>query len=639
MRRSHGKSIVSLAAISNISHHFGGQPLFEGVSLSIEQNSRFGLVGPNGSGKSTLFDILCDRVTPAEGEVHRARGRRIARLTQEVDLDESLTLWQTAIGARSSYVERRTALDEAEQAVSAAHTDANMAQLEQAQEAFLAIDGYNYEHEVKLVLHHLGLPRQLWEQRMNSFSGGEKTRVQLARILLEPFDVLLLDEPTNHLDFRMIFWLERYLRGLDRPYVIISHDRHFLDKTVDTIYEIRSRGLVRYGGNYSYYARARHEQDEQQLREWKRQQRFISKTEAFIRKNMAGQKVSQAKSRLKMLDRIEHIEKPTRERAIRIRIDSDGRSGNDVFRFRNADIAIGGHTLATGVDEDIFYRDRIAVIGRNGCGKTTLLRTLAGEHNIAGGSLYHGANLQVGYYDQMHVCLDDSLSVMETAWSLMPGAPQGEVFGYLARFGFRGDDTAKQVGVLSGGERSRLYLAKLVWEKPNLLLLDEPTNHLDLPTIEALETALQDYAGTIVFVSHDLYFVQAVATRTWHFHDGIIENTTLDPEQIFNRELEKGKPAKTQPKQAPQQRSKRVNPIVLKKLMADIESLEQRRDACRAELDSLQHRFADPATYTHTARVQSLREKIAAKQAEIEVLDAEIEAGEERYLGLSEDEA
>jgi len=627
---------VSLAAISNIRHNFGAQQLFDGISLSIEQNSRFGLVGPNGSGKSTIFDFLCGRLTPREGEVHTARGRRITRLTQEVELDESLTLWNTVLGARSAFVQRLRALRAAESAVSADTSPPRVAELQRAQEDFLAIDGYSYEHEVKLVLHHLDLPERLWHQQVGSFSGGEKTRVQLARILLEPFDVLLLDEPTNHLDFRMIFWLERYLRTLDRPYVVISHDRHFLDQTVDVIYEIRDRTLVRYGGNYSYYIQARSEQDEQQLRSYKRQQRFIRKTEDFIRKNMAGQKVSQAKSRLKMLDRLERLDRPSADNVIKMRIESDGRSGNDVFRFRQATVAIGGATLARHVDEDVFYQDRVAIIGRNGCGKTTLLRILAGEHEVAAGGFYRGASLQVGYYDQMHENLDETRTVMETGWSLMPGASQGDVLSYLARFGFTGDNVLKKVAVLSGGERSRLYLAKLIWEKPNLLLLDEPTNHLDIATIEALESALQEYAGTIVFVSHDLWFVQNVATRLWHFHDGVIEDTDLDPEEIFNRELSNKKAVKeeSQPAKA---RAKRINPMILDNLLKELLKTEAERAAKREEMEALQAMFADPATYGHPARLQRLRQSIAAVQADIELLDAEIAEREEKYLALSEE--
>ncbi len=525
---------------------------------------------------------------------------------------------------------------EAEHALAQSNTQENQVQLAELNDRFLALDGFNYENQLEIVLTKLNLLRPLWDRKIALLSGGEKTRTQLARILLEPFDLLLMDEPTNHLDFSMIFWLEKYLPSLGRPYLIISHDRHFLDATVTKIAEIREKRLFLYGGNYSTFEATKERQEETQLRQFKQQKKLIEKTEDFIRRNMAGQKVQQAKSRLRMLDKLERIEKPTTESAVKLRIESNGRSGNDVFRLENCAVGFKNLKLAEHIDLNVFYQDRIAIIGRNGSGKTTLLRTLIGEQPILSGNLYRGASLNIGYYDQMHINLVNGKTIRETIWDLMPGAPQGEVIGYLARFGFYGADLEKYVDVLSGGEKARLYLSVLIMQKPNLLILDEPTNHLDILTVQNLELALQQYTGTIMFVSHDLHFVENVATKKWFFGSGAVEETELSIQELFDleRKTQKRKgPAEKE--QRPASKQQRTNPIILERMMRDIEKLESDIDEKREMLHQKEITYADPAMYSDPDKIKVLQQDILELKEIIAKLTRDKEEMEDQYLELS----
>jgi len=625
---------MSLAILKDITHYYGGETVLEDVSLSLERDSRIGLVGENGSGKTTLFEIVAGRLTPSRGERIVARNAGIAYLTQDPDLDETLSLRKTVMEARPAHVQAMKELQRARTAAEE-HTDSDtIAELERAEERFAAIGGYEYEDEVRMVVARLGLDKLDPERPVGEFSGGEQTRVQLARILLRDWNLLLLDEPTNHLDFSMIFWLERYLTGKNKPYVIVSHDRRFLDKTVTKIIEIDNRGLRFYTGNYSSYRSQVDQRNETQMKEYKRQQEFIRKTEDFIRRNMAGQKVLQAKSRLKTLEKLDVIEKPQEKKKRKIRIETDGRTGNDVFRLENASIGFPDKTLARNVNLEAFYQDRISIIGKNGCGKTTLLKTLISERPLLDGDLYVGSNLKIGYYDQLHIALDAEKTVMETIWALVPTEPQGYVKSWLARFGFFGDDLEKKVAVLSGGEKARLYLSRLIHERPNLLILDEPTNHLDLSTVESLEDALNEYDGAVIYVSHDLYFVKNTAQRYWYFHDQTIEETDLSPEQIFELELQKKK--RTRKPQPRREREKRTNPIALEKLLKEIQDLEKRYESDAKTLHDLRLQFANPEVYADENRAKEIAAETQRLERELETRRDEIEELETRYLELSD---
>jgi ATP-binding cassette subfamily F protein 3 len=629
---------MSYIALSDVSHSFGGQTLFESVSLSLEANSRIGLVGRNGTGKTTLFEMMIGHVTPTSGTIHVARDRVVAYLTQEPDLNENSTVHESVFGARAELIRAWEELEAAEEAMAANPDDSNLRRFEKAESDFQGLGGWEYEQEVRMVLANLGLSHIDPTRRVQKCSGGEKTRIQLARILLAPFDVLLLDEPTNHLDFKMILWLESYLTGQSKPFLVISHDRHFLDRTVTKIVELRDRRLHVYHGNYSFYLEESERRIDLQEKQYEQQQKMIRKTEDFIRKNLAGQKVKQAKSRIKMLDRIDRIDRPRDDKSFRWRIESTGRSGNDVFRIHKGRYGFGGRMLAENIDVEAYYLDRIAVVGENGCGKSTLLRIFAGDLGLTGGEFYSGASLKVGYYDQEHIRLNQDITVLDTIWNMCRGEPQGVPMSYLARFGFTGDSLQKIVSVLSGGETARLYLARLIYEKPNLLLLDEPTNHLDLATIETLEEALSNYDGTVIFVSHDLYFIRNLSERIWYFHDRALEDTDLTPEEIYAAATSKRRSAKAKIDTSEKPKPKRINPQILERMLEAIGKKEAEIADWDSKIANWQEQYALPETYKDADKVRELQTSIRDGQETVISLKDELETLETEYLEMSQGE-
>lgn len=626
---------MSLLNTEDLSHNFCDIDIFKNISFSVEKNSKIGLVGKNGCGKSTLFNIISGNILPHKGKLSYAKKIKISYLTQEPDLPEDINLYDFVVQSRPDYLELEAKLRQAEHELSIDSSEKNMKKLANLQQKFELIDGYNYKTKIKLVLTNLKFPQSVWEKPIANFSGGEKTRIQLAKILLEPFNLLLLDEPTNHLDLSMIFWLENYLKKLDQPYIIISHDRYFLDNTITKIFELENCRLHQYNCNYTNYKTAKKSNIELQTKQYERQQKYIKKTQDFIQKNMAGQKVNQAKSRQKMLEKMDVIEKPENEKKIKLNIESSSRSGNDVCKFHQATIGYPGNILAQNIDLELFYQDKIAVVGPNGCGKTTLLKILNKELKPINGNIKLGASLQIGFYDQMHLRLNDSLTVKETIWQLVPTAEQGYVLGYLAKFGFRDDNVEKPVSVLSGGEKARLYLAKLLHQHPNFLILDEPTNHLDLNMIDSLEEALRNYNGTIVFVSHDRYFIEKVASKKWSFENGTIIETKAKLEEIFAKQKNSGTSSKKEKhSMSKRDNSSKTNPIILEKKLQVIENKNSHLEKMEDELLSLQSVFYDQNIYSNPGKVKNLNIEIKFLKDNIAKLKKEIDILEDEYLKL-----
>ena len=630
---------MSLVSLSNISHNFGGDDIFENISFTIEKNSKIGLVGKNGSGKSTLFNLISKKIIPSKGDVHIAKNRKIAYLIQEPVLNDKQTLHECVLESNKTFIELSSKLKKVELELSKEHSEKNLNEFVKHQQEFELIDGYNYETEIKLVLTHLNFPKKLWDQKINKFSGGERTRIQLAKVLLQPYDILLMDEPTNHLDMEMIYWLEAYLKKIDKPYVIISHDRHFLDKTVTKIIEIKNHSLHRYSGNFTFYKEESVRRTVLQEKEFKKQQKKLKQMDKQIKQYRIWGKARdsevmyrRAKELEKRLDKIENIEKPQYERSINLSIKPTRRSGNDVYILENITFGFPGNILASNVNLRINYQDRIAVLGKNGCGKTTLLRMLNEEIEPLKGNAKKGVSLLISYYDQMHLILDDTLNVKETIWQLVPLATKGYVYSFLAKFGFTGDDLEKQVSTLSGGEKARLYLAKLIHEKPNFLILDEPTNHLDLSMIASLEEALQNYEGTIVFVSHDTYFIEKIADKEWFFHNGTITETENSLEMLFSLNQEKNVKPK---KQKPRSKSRKTNPIVLEKLYQEIVSIQKQIELHKEEIISCEEEFNNPANYKNHQKVKALTKKIKTLKSEIVEMRLKLKKLDHEYLELS----
>jgi ATP-binding cassette subfamily F protein 3 len=633
---------MSLIQVIDGGMEFAGIHILKDINCTLEHNSRVGLIGSNGSGKSTLIKMMLGMLNPTEGKILRAKKCRIAYLAQNMFLEPSLAMVDHIKSARPDLVALRRSIDNLSMQLDKEHTLAIEEALKQDLDRYHSLGGDEYDNELKYVCSSLGFTEADYPKQIGRFSGGEQTRICLAAILMMPYDLLILDEPTNHLDVAMISWLEKYLNKSERPFMVVSHDRTFLDNTVTTIYNLRDGNLSITKGNYSSFAEADAIARMAQERQYDRQQKFVAETQAFIAKNIAGQKTNMAKSRLKMLARMEIIQKPMQEKRVHLNIQSSSRSGNDVYTLEELEFGIpGGSVLARNVNLKAHYKDRICIIGPNGCGKTTLLRILMGERDITSGNLKIGASLEIGYYDQHQMALDESLSVLDTLWQIVPRETKGYVLSWLARFGFRGDDVDKLVGVLSGGEKSRLYLSVLIHQNPNLLIMDEPTNHLDIAMSDELLKALQDYKGTILFVSHDRYFMQHLATKFWVFHkaleDNIVYPTISQPdlELVPAIELAFSNPEIVKAPSAPREKKKKLNPWYLQQVHNSIEVEQDTLRSLQKDLDDVHHKLSLPSTYSDPKLPLQLQDEMQSLEESISACKLRIAELETQYLELS----
>jgi ATP-binding cassette, subfamily F, member 3 len=625
---------MSLISLENVGIEFAGNWLFRDISCTVEHNSRIGLIGSNGCGKTTLLKIMLKEMLPSAGTVSGSKSLKAAYLSQVPEFATELTVEEFV---RSS----RTDLQLAWKEILTASEQNDISKLHKAEERFQQLGGYTFDTEMKLTLTALKFNTDLWNRKLTTFSGGERTRLALAHILLSQHDLLLLDEPTNHLDISMIGWLENYLVKQDKPYLVISHDRTFLDKTVSVIYSMESGSIAVTKGNYTSWHEAQKIRFLEQERQWKQQQKWLKDTKDFIARNMAGQKTKQAQGRLKILNRTELIEKPMEKHSLKMTVQSKDRSGNDVYRLQDVAFGIGQNVLARDVNLYCGYRDRICLLGQNGSGKTTLIKLLMEEIEPQKGLVKVGASLQIGYYDQYQNEMDESISVYDTLRQIVPMATEGYILGWLARFGFRNDDVKKYVSVLSGGEKSRLYLSLLIHEKPNLLILDEPTNHLDIMMMDALLDALLDYDGTIVFVSHDRYFIQKLASRFWVFHKDV-ENNSMFPtireiDKPFEDLLQIAYSEPDVEKEKTEQvnnRQKKVNPWILEQLQKEIEQLHQFMQSKQNELLDTQALLSRSETYSQADLHKELHNKSMDLEQSIALTKQSIDKLETKYLEL-----
>ena len=516
---------MSILTATHLSKHFGAQDVFDGVSLQIGHGERVGLVGANGSGKTTLLRVLMGLEAPSSGQVQRARGVRLGYLPQEATLlNIDVSLWQLAESTFAHLQQQATQLRRMEELIAAAsdptERDTLLARYGQAQHAFDLDGGYTYERRIRQVLNGLGFGEHEYHLPVTQLSGGQQTRAQLARLLLEQPDLLLLDEPTNHLDLEAVEWLEDYLQSWSGAIVVVAHDRYFLDKVVTKIWELDRGSLQVFRGNYSAYLQQRAERREHQRRAFLRQQAHIAQEEEFIQRNLAGQRSKEAQGRRKRLQRLERVEAVSDEAHIRLDLRSDLRSGDLVLATYGLVVGYRSEApLFVCPDLEIRRGDRVALLGPNGAGKTTFVRTVLKEIKPLAGRVLIGAAVELGYFAQAHAGLHADWTVLDEILAIK-NLPLNEARHFLARFLFVGDDVFKLVSNLSGGERARLALARLALQGANFLILDEPTNHLDIPSREILQKVLCDYPGTILLVSHDRYFVEALANQVWTLEDG-----------------------------------------------------------------------------------------------------------------------
>jgi ATP-binding cassette subfamily F protein 3 len=518
---------MSLITATDLAKSYGAQDIFEGVSVSIPRQARIALVGPNGVGKTTLLRLLAGLEKSDTGRIQKARWLRIGYLPQEVSYSRSRkdelkrTLWDSCLEAFGEIRAQEAELARLEELMAdPGESEKAIARYGPLQEAFELAGGYIYPSRIRQVLNGLGFAAEEYGRPLEQFSGGERTRALLARLLLEDPDLLILDEPTNHLDIAAIEWLEAWLRDWPGAEVLVSHDRYLLDRLIDTVWELEPQGVEFYRGNYSAYVQQRAERHEYQAARYKTQQEHVRREQEYIRRNIAGQNTRQAQGRRKRLERLlreEAITRPVKERSVRIDFGQVDRSGDRVLETQ--DLMIGYQDAIEPLFEvpDLLLTrgECVALIGPNGAGKTTFFKTLLGEVHPWAGEVKLGASLQVGYFAQAHEDLDPELTVLEEILKIAPKMKVSHARDWLARFLFVGDTVDKPIEILSGGERGRVALAKLALEGANLLLLDEPTNHLDIPSQEILEEALNGFPGTILLVSHDRYLINALATQVW----------------------------------------------------------------------------------------------------------------------------
>ena len=526
---------MPIVSVIQVGKSFGAERIFSEVSFQIDAYDRIGLVGPNGAGKSTLLNLLAGREEPDEGTIAIARNIRIGYLTQTIDFqpqnslqEEMLTVFAEVQDWEHELSELALKLATPEAQNDSVLHERLLRRYDELQTRFELAGGYTYENRIDQVLDGLGFTREQQEAPVMQLSGGQQTRAALAKLLLQEPDLLLLDEPTNHLDLAALEWLETYLASWKGAMVVVAHDRYFLDKVVSRTIEMAFGRIEEYPGNYTKYLHLREERMERRMREYEAQQAHIAHTEEFIRRYKAGQRSREARGRQKLLDRLERVERPQDFPGMHFEFNSVVDSGQVVLSTQKlvagyppSDQQSESTILLRVADLELLRGDRVGLLGPNGAGKTTLLRTIIGEVPPISGHVYPGHNVRIGYYSQTHGGLNPQRTIVDEIRQVSTLSEDG-VRSFLARFLFSGDDVFKPIGALSGGERSRVALAKLTLQGSNFLVLDEPTNHLDLQSRQFLEEVLSEFEGTLLFVSHDRYFIDSLATKVWVIEDGVL---------------------------------------------------------------------------------------------------------------------
>lgn len=503
---------------SKVERSFAGDVLFQNITFQIGDRDRIALVGRNGAGKSTLLKILVGVEEATSGEISRKKDLSLSYLSQSSSLDSNLSIYDEMLKVFDNLRQDEQTLRELEAEmgqVTGAELAALMSRYDQLSESFRQAGGFQYEAKIRSILNGFQFDEGMWSMPISDLSGGQKTRLALAKMLLEEPQLLVLDEPTNHLDIETIAWLENYLTNYQGALLIVSHDRYFLDKVANITWDLRPNSLDRYVGNYTKFVQEKAQRLETQRKEYEKQQKEIAALEDFVAKNLVrASTTKRAQSRRKKLEKMDRLEKPGgQEKAATIAFPIERPSGNVVLTVEEAAIGYEGQVLSQPISLDLRKYTAIAVVGPNGVGKTTFLKSLKGDLPFIQGQARLGTNVDFGYYDQNQETLSARNTVLDELWNDFPQSPELEIRNRLGSFLFSGDDVQKTVGMLSGGERSRLLLAKLSMEKNNFLVLDEPTNHLDIESKEALEQALIDFEGTLLFVSHDRYFINRIADQ------------------------------------------------------------------------------------------------------------------------------
>lgn len=623
--------------VQNVARHFGSDVLFEQLHMEIQSNDRIALVGRNGAGKSTLLKIIAGVEEPDEGMISKGKDVTIGYLSQDTGLDSDNTIWEEMLVPFAHLIALEQDMRDIEQRLQSIDLLENdtayketLHRYDQLQHTFLQENGYGYMSEIKSVLHGFSFYEDDYDRPIMQLSGGQKTRLALARLLLEKKDLLILDEPTNHLDIKTLGWLEEYLKSYSGALLIVSHDRYFLDALAEEVYEISRQKMTHYVGNYSRYLDQKAEQLERDWKVYEKQQKEMGKLEDFVNRNIVrASTTKRAQSRRKQLEKMEKLDRPQGdEKSARFHFQPAQESGQIVLQAEDVAIGYGTEPLVSQLELDIRKGEAIALVGPNGIGKSTLLKTLINKLPLLNGTIKMGTKVDIGYYDQEQEELTSSKTVLGELWDEHPTVNEKDIRSLLGSFLFSGEDVEKTVSSLSGGEKARLALSKLAMHHDNFLILDEPTNHLDLDSKEVLENALIDFDGTLLFVSHDRYFINRIATQVLELgpdgstlylgdYDYYVQKKA-DMEEVarLTEEANGTKAKKTdQVEETPTSQEDRLLTKEIQKrtrqLERQITEIEQKLDELDEQIAALDAQLATPDVYLNHEKSTDL-----AKQAE-----------------------
>ncbi|MED4942785.1 ABC-F family ATP-binding cassette domain-containing protein [Heyndrickxia coagulans] len=630
---------MMLLQVQQVTKYYGAELILSDIKLEIQTKDRIALVGRNGAGKSTLLKIIAGQLSYDEGSIIVPNGVEIGYLAQNAGLESDLSIWDEMMSVFKDLLDMEKQLREYEQKMADPAIYNRRAEYEKVLHAYDTLQtrfkdggGYQIEADIRSVLHGFRFDQYDYSTPIRTLSGGQKTRLALAKLLLTKPDILILDEPTNHLDIETLTWLEQYLQGYEGAILIVSHDRYFLDKVVNQVYEISRHSIKKYHGNYSRYLEQKAAQYEREVKQYEKQQEEVAKLQAFIQKNIArATTTKRAQSRRKQLEKMELMDKPRGdEKSARFSFEIAKQSGNEVLHVRDAAIGYGGEPVAKNIHLSVKKQDSVALVGPNGIGKSTLLKSIIRRIPLISGTIEYGSGVMTGYYDQELADLSSNKTVLRELWDAYPLKTEKEIRTALGNFLFSGDDVLKTVSSLSGGEKARLALAKLMLEKANFLILDEPTNHLDLDSKEVLENALIDYPGTILFISHDRYFINRIATKvvelspegTREFlgdYDYYVQKKEemLEIARLENAKQEKVKaeqPAKNNYRQDKEAKKRE------RQKKRRIEEIETRIETLETEIHDREEKMADPEIFRDHIKIRELTEELEQRKTELDAL-------------------
>ena len=622
-----------IAQAQDLEQRFGGNTIFSNISFSVPDNARIGLVGPNGAGKTTLLKIMTGQQEPTSGQFTINKGLKVGYIAQENSLDEDKTIWDEMLTVFNDLIEKNKKITKMQEQIADHPEDEDLLKrYDQLAYDFEQEGGFTYQAEIKSILNGFNFKENTWNKVIGTLSGGEKTRLAFVKLLLQKPPVLLLDEPTNYLDLDTLDWLEAFLKNYQGAIITVSHDQYFLDHLANQIFELNFGKLTTFKGNYSQYVKERELMDSQQEAAYEKQQEKIKKEEGFIQKNLVrASTTKRAQSRRKVLDKMERIKPPKHKQKVRINFSSERPSGKEVLIAKDLTIGYPDKVMVSDIDFQVNKNDRVAIIGPNGIGKSTLLKTIMKKLEPKDGSIKYGASLDIGYYDQELQSLDPSKTVLDTIWDRHKTMPEKDVRSILASFLFTAEDIDKTVGQLSGGQKARLTLTVLSLEKDNFLLMDEPTNHLDIEAKEVLEQALDNYDGTLLFVSHDRYFINELANKIISVRDGHAKiyngnySYYLDEKAKQAAAVQEAKAEQTESTTSANQnkgklsyQEQKARDSQKRKLERAVSDAEARIEKLENEEQEIQTEMANPDVAASFEKLGPLQEKLSAVQGQLD---------------------